>query len=94
MFSGIISDKAEHTTIYTVGSNNNDRVTFAAVAEQQATYHRLPSKSFNVTVGAYSILFALKFATSCDKSTFIICSDYLLCHLATENVKSNNSFIF
>jgi hypothetical protein len=34
------------------------------------------------------------FATSCDKSKFIICSDYLLCHLATENVKGHNSFIF
>lgn len=91
MFSEIRSDKAEYTTIYTVGSTDNDRVTFLSSKLLILVFHQT---RFNFTAGANSILFALKFATSCDKSKFIICSDYLLCHLATENVKSHNSFIF
>jgi len=79
--------------LYTDGSNDGDRVASAAVFGQQVYSVRLPSASSIFSAEANTMLLALKFVASSDKSKFMICSDSISCLLAIESCKTQNLFI-
>ena len=67
--------------IYADGSNNGDIISSAAVFRQLA----VPSASSIISTKANTILVALKFVVSADKSKLMMCSDFLSCLLAMES---------
>ena len=86
---GVVQKRGEEETksmphapvIYADGSNNGDIISSAAVFRQLA----VPSASSIISTKVNTILVALKFVVSADKSKFMMCSDFLSCLLAIES---------
>ena len=92
-FAEIKSCFVDHSSIYTDGSKDGDKVASAAVFGERVETRRLPSASSIFSAEAQAILLALKIVASSVEDKFLVCSDSLSCLLAIENNKVKNPFI-